>query len=68
MRKYLVIKNTIISLLLTVMFLGWLVEGLRPIKMIVASIVAFVLFMNLLQTADKHYMECIGYSEKEKSA
>lgn len=56
MRKYLVIKNAIISLLLTVMFLSWLVEGLHPVKIMVACVSVFVALMFLFQMADRCYI------------
>ena len=55
-KVYLVIKNAIIALLLTVMYSSWLIEGLRPIKIVVACIVVFVAIMSLLRMADRCYM------------
>ena len=60
---YLVIKNAIIAFLLTVMYINWLIEGLRPIKIVVACIVVFVAIMSLLRMADRCYMRA-----NEKSA
>lgn len=55
-KAYLVIKNAIIAFLLTMMYTSWLIEGLRPIKIVVACIVAFVAIMSLLRMADRCYM------------
>lgn len=68
MQKYLMIKNAIITLLLTILYMSWLVEGISVLKVIIACVFVFVAFINLLQKADKHFMEAIGYSEKKMSA
>lgn len=57
MRKYLAIKNAIIALLLTMMYTSWLIEGLRPIKIVVGCAAIFIAIMALLQMADKCYMK-----------
>lgn len=54
--KYLSVKNAIISFLLTMMFLSWLIEGLHPVKVIVACIAVFLAVMWLLTSADRCYM------------
>ena len=56
LKIYLRIKNAIISLLLTVMYFSWLIEGLHPVKIIVACISVFVIMMNLLGMADDCYI------------
>ena len=62
MRKYLMIKNAIISLLLTVMYLRWLVEGIHPIKIVVGCVAIFVSLMYLLCMADDCYIKAIKKS------
>lgn len=57
MRSYLVIKNTIISLLLTVMYEGWLVEGINTFKIISACVVIFIFFMIVFNVADFYYIK-----------
>lgn len=54
--KYLTIKNAIIAILVTTMFLSWLVEGISIVKAAVACIAVFSFMMMLLGTADKRYI------------
>ena len=56
MRKYLSIKNSIISLLLTAIFFSWLIEGLHLVKILVACVSVFVALMELLRMADMCYI------------
>ena len=63
MEQYLTIKNAIISLLLTTMYTSWLIEGLRPVTVIVACVSEFLTVMFLLTFADSCYMRT-----KKKSA
>lgn len=63
LKIYLRIKNAIISLLLTVLYFSWLIEGLHPVKIIAACIFAFMVIMNLLGMADDCYIRA-----NEKSA
>ena len=63
MKKYLMIKNTIIALLVTVIYYKWLVEGISVWKMIIACITIFISMFSLLRLADKCYIK-----EMKKSA
>ena len=56
MRQYLLIKNAIISLLLTAMYLKWLVSGTHVLKVIIACVVIFAAIMWLLNMADGCYI------------
>lgn len=62
MKKYLQIKNAIIAILVTAMFLSWIVEGISIVKAAVACIAVFSFMMMLLGTADKRYMKAIKKS------
>ena len=61
--QYLTVKNAIISLLLAIMYTSWLVEGLHPVKVIIACVSVFFTVMWLLTSADRCYMRT-----KKKSA
>ena len=52
---YLKIKNAIIAVLLTVMYRGWVVEGITKAKLIIICVYAFFSLFTLLELADEEY-------------
>lgn len=52
---YLKIKNAIIAVLLTVMYQGWVVEGITKAKLIIICVYAFFSLFTLLELADEEY-------------
>ena len=52
---YIKIKNAIIALLLTVMYRGWVVEGITKAKLIIICVYAFFSLFTLLELADEEY-------------
>lgn len=64
-QQYLKIKNAIIAILVTAIYLSWLIKGLSIVKIIFACIVVFAFMMMLLGTADKRYMREIKKSASD---
>lgn len=62
MRNYLKIKNAIISILVTAIYLSWLINGLNVYKIVIACATVFVSMFSLLVWADKIYIN----TKKEK--
>lgn len=62
---YVKIKNAIIALLITVMYMGWTVDGIPAAKLVIACICVFFSMFGLLETADEEYLK---FRRKRKSA
>ena len=57
MKKYLQIKNALIAILVTAIYLSWTVEGISIVKIVVACAAVFISMMRLLALADRWYMK-----------
>ena len=63
--KYLTVKNAIIAILVTVIYLSWLIKGLSIVKIVFACMAIFVAMLALLMLADKCYMKAIKKSASD---
>lgn len=63
MRKYLTIKNALLTLIATSIYYKSIFAEEVMLIRILATIVVAVALMGMLQEADKLYLDYIGYSE-----
>ena len=68
MRKYLAVKNMILTIVVSTMYYKSVFEDVSVFLKFIATLVVFIALMGLLQNADKHFMDTIGYTENKKSA
>lgn len=68
MRKYLAIKNALLTLVVSTIYYKSVFAEATVFMRIAGTIVIFVALMGLLQNADDCFMQTVEYSENKKSA